>query len=60
MGVVPEGWQGAVGKTYWTDKGSVRRGMALWWKDELNVAPLPDNQRSFLFGFKIKGEGKSN
>jgi amino acid permease len=45
-----QGWQGAVGRTYWTDKGSVRRGVALWWKDELNVAPLPDNH---LFGFKI-------
>ena len=58
--VVPEGWQGAVGSTYWTNQGNVRRGIAVWWKTGLDVTPLPDNCFSFLYGFKIRGQGKGN
>ena len=59
--VVPVGWQGAaVGSTYWTSQGNVRRGIALWWQTGLDVAPLPDNCFNFLHGFKIRGPGKGN
>ena len=49
-----------MGNTYWTDQGTVRRGIALWWKTGLDVAPLPDNCFTFLFGFRIRGGGKGN
>jgi hypothetical protein len=42
MAVVPVGWQGAVGSTYWTNQGNVRRGIAVWWKTGLDVPPLLD------------------
>ena len=58
--VVPVGWQGAVGSTYWTSQGNVRRGIAVWWKTGLDVVPLPDNCFNFLYGFKIRGSGKGN
>jgi hypothetical protein len=58
--VVPVGWQGAVGSTYWTSQGNVRRGIAVWWKTGLDVVPLPDNCFTFIFGFKIRGPGKGN
>jgi hypothetical protein len=58
--VVPVGWQGAVGSTYRTSQGKVRRGIAVWWKTGLDVAPLPDNCFNFLYGFKIRGSGKGN
>jgi hypothetical protein len=54
------GWQEAVESTYWTSQGNVRRGIAVWWKTGLDVAPLPDNCFNFLFGFKIRGPGKGN
>ncbi len=38
----------------------MRRGIALWWKTGLDVTPLPDNCFSFLYGFKIRGQGKGN
>ena len=49
-----------MGNTYWTDQGTVRRGIALWWKTGLDVAPLPNNCFTFLFGFRIRGVGKGN
>jgi hypothetical protein len=58
--VVSEGWQGAVDSIYWTNQGNVRRGIALWWKRGLDVAPLPDNCFNFLNGFKIRGPGNGN
>jgi hypothetical protein len=45
--------------TYWTSQGNARRGIA-WWKTGLDVAPLPENCFSFLYGFKIRGPGKGN
>jgi hypothetical protein len=54
--VVPVGWQGAVGSTYWTSQGNVRRGIAVWWKTGLDVVPLPDNCFNFMYGFKITRE----
>ena len=58
--VVPVGWQGAVGSTYWTSQGNVRRGIAVWWKTGLDVVPLLDNCFNFMYGFKIRGPGKGN
>jgi hypothetical protein len=38
----------------------VRRGISLWWKTGLDVAPLPDNCFNLLYGLKIRGPGKGN
>ncbi len=56
--VVPVGWQGAVGSTYWTSQGNVRRGLAVWWKTGLDVAPLPDNCFNFCLGSRSEDQGK--
>lgn len=46
--VVPVGWQGAVGSTYWTSQGNVRRGIAV-----SVFVQLSSNGRTGIFSMVI-------
>ena len=58
--VLAAGFDGTVGEPYHSPTGQLRRGLAILFKKELNLEPLPDNAWSHLHGVRISGPGKMN